>query len=453
MRRALDGDPRTGQRRWTDRHFLFNLYQDAELGYAVTDHAAQGRTVHTGLAVITGTEDRQHVYVALTRGTDANHAYVFTASPKRADLVPGPARRPNWPGTTRSAPNGPAIPPRPPRPPPRARRSACYPLSWNETASSAPPPRPATRPSLTPITWPCCTPSGPPRPARPASSATGTCSRPPCRPATTPGPDPGTGGCGGPCTPPNSPAWTPPRSSPTRSPNGTSPAPATSRPSSTPASGTGPAPRSRSRRAVVRARPRHRRPRTPRLPHQIAALMDARKQRLGEHAAACAPPWAVSALGPVPEHPAARLDWQRRAASIAAWRELSGYHHPADPIGPEPAAAAPDLRAAWHEALAALGPAEGPTCAACRTGCCCTCATPTPSRPPGRRQYVGDELRQVRDAAWDTRLTSLRAAAEARAARLRGDHRQATRDQERAAQLSAPWSRPTGSARLYSPRS
>jgi hypothetical protein len=46
--------------------------------------------VHTGLAVITGTEDRQHAYVALTRGTDANLAYVFTTSPKRADPVPGP---------------------------------------------------------------------------------------------------------------------------------------------------------------------------------------------------------------------------------------------------------------------------------------------------------------------------------------------------------------------------
>ena len=47
-------------------------------------------------------------------------------------------------------------------------------------------------------------------------------------------------------------------------------------------------------------------------------------------------------------------------------------------------------------------------------------------------QWVGDELRQVRDAAWDARLTGLRAAAEADAARRRGDHRQATRDQERA---------------------
>jgi hypothetical protein len=96
--------------------------------------------------------------------------------------------------------------------------------------------------------------------------------------------------------------------------------------------------------------------------------MDARKKRLGEHAADSAPPWAASALGPVPEHPAAQLDWQHRAASIAAWRELSGYHHPADPIGPESAAAAPDLRA----------------------------------------------------------------AADADAARRRGDHRQATREQERA---------------------
>jgi hypothetical protein len=47
-------------------------------------------------------------------------------------------------------------------------------------------------------------------------------------------------------------------------------------------------------------------------------------------------------------------------------------------------------------------------------------------------QYVGDELRQIRDAAWDARLTSLRAATDARAARRRGDHLQATQEQERA---------------------
>ena len=165
---------------------------------------------------------------------------------------------------------------------------------------------------------------------------------------------------------------------------------------------------------------------------QVAELMDARKERLGEHAADSAPPWAVSALGPVPEHPAARLDWQRRAASIAAWRELSGYHHPADPIGPEPAAAAPDLRAAWHEALAALGPADGPDVRGMPDGMLLHLRDTYPVETAWAPQWVGDELRQVRDAAWDARLTSLRAAAEADAARRRGDHRQATREQERA---------------------
>jgi len=93
---------------------------------------------------------------------------------------------------------------------------------------------------------------------------------------------------------------------------------------------------------------------------QIAAMMDARKDRIGQHAAEHALPWAMAALGPVPGHPLDRLDWQRRAASIGAWRELSGHDDPADPIGPEPAAAAPDARAAWHEALAALGSVDGP---------------------------------------------------------------------------------------------
>ena len=42
--------------------------------------------------MLTGTEDRQHAYVALTRGTDVNTAYVFTLWPKRT--YPAPGRRP-----------------------------------------------------------------------------------------------------------------------------------------------------------------------------------------------------------------------------------------------------------------------------------------------------------------------------------------------------------------------
>jgi hypothetical protein len=73
---------------------LYSHFRDAELGYAVTDHAAQGRTVTAGLAVIAGTEDRQHTYVALSRGTDTNMVYVFTVSPKLAEPMPGPRPAP-----------------------------------------------------------------------------------------------------------------------------------------------------------------------------------------------------------------------------------------------------------------------------------------------------------------------------------------------------------------------
>ena len=158
--------------------------------------------------------------------------------------------------------------------------------------------------------------------------------------------------------------------------------------------------------------------------------MDARKERIGEHAAGHAPPWAITALGPVPAHPLDRLDWQTRAAAIGAWRELSGYQHPADPIGPEPAAAAPDRRAAWYEAFAALGPAGGPDVRGMPDGLLWhlrdTYPVETAWAPPG----VGDELRQVRAAAWDARLAGLRASAEAAAAQQRGNHAEAARQQQ-----------------------
>ena len=52
-------------------------------------------------------------------------------------------------------------------------------------------------------------------------------------------------------------------------------------------------------------------------------------------------------------------------------------------------------------------------------------------------QYVGDELRQVRAAAWNARLAALRASAEAKAASSRGQHDTAARQQELAASYQA----------------
>jgi hypothetical protein len=154
---------------------------------------------------------------------------------------------------------------------------------------------------------------------------------------------------------------------------------------------------------------------------EIAALMDARKDRIGQHAADHQPAWATGALGPVPGHPLDRLEWQKRAAAIGAWRELSGYDHPTDPIGPEPVAAAPDARAAWHEALAALGPADGPDVRGMPDGRLLHLRDTYPVETAWAPPYVGDELHQARAAAWDARLAGLRASADARAAAQHGD--------------------------------
>jgi hypothetical protein len=89
------------------------------------------------------------------------------------------------------------------------------------------------------------------------------------------------------------------------------------------------------------------------------------------------------------------LDWQRKASSIGACRELSGHDHPADPIGPEPIAAAPDTRAAWHEALAALGPVDGPDVRGMPDGTLLHLRDTYLIETAWAPQWTGDELRQV----------------------------------------------------------
>jgi conjugative relaxase-like TrwC/TraI family protein len=438
VRRALDADPRTGQRRWTSQPFLFAGYGSAELGYAVTDHVAQGRTVHTGLAVITGTEDRQHAYVALTRGTTINQAYVFTVSPKLADPVPGPRPAPelaryDQKSTERA---GPSAPPTPAASPGEALAVLSAVLERDGQLLSATQDQhralaSADHLAILNAIWGAET-----SPARQQHYKDMLTASLPLgsrrdlghqarwlwrtlRAAELAGLDAG----------------------------GVLAAAIAERDLAG----------SRDMAAVIDARLRHRlgslvplpsRPWSAQVPAladperrayvaEIAAMVDARKDRIGEHAAEHALPWAVSTLGPVPAHPLDRLDWQRRAASIGAWRELTGYDHPADPIGPEPVAAAPDLRAAWHEALAALGPADGPEVRGMPDGMLAHLRDTYPIETAWAPQYVGDELRQVRAAAWDARLGAVRAAAEAQAAQHCGQPEEAARQQALAASYRA----------------
>ncbi|WP_230953406.1 MobF family relaxase [Propionibacterium freudenreichii] len=62
-----------------------------DLGYAVTAHRAQGVTTDTSHVVVTSTTTRENLYVAMTRGREANHAYVAIDRPNddHAQAHPG----------------------------------------------------------------------------------------------------------------------------------------------------------------------------------------------------------------------------------------------------------------------------------------------------------------------------------------------------------------------------
>jgi conjugative relaxase-like TrwC/TraI family protein len=431
VRRALDADPHTGARRWTDRTFLYQDFRDAELGYAVTDHVAMGRTVHTGLTVITGTEDRQHGYVALTRGTDANYAYVFTTSPKRADPAPGPRPAPELAryDQIHSERDGVRAPVTPPAALGAGLGVLAGVLDRDGQQHSATQTRQhaladADHLAVLHAIWTAETSPARQQHYRDLLAA-----------ALPPEHHRGTS---------HQARWL------FRTLRGAEQAGLDPAQVLADAIGERDLAGSRDLAAVLDARIRYRLgnpiplpagPWSEQLPviteperhayvAEIAALMDARKDRIGEHAAEHELPWAVAALGPVPEHPLDRLDWQKRAASIGAWRELSGYQHPTEAIGPEPAAAAPDLRAAWHEALAVLGPADSPDVRGLPDGRLLHLRDTYPIETAWAPQYVGDELRQVRAAAWTARLAGLRASAEAKAASGRGRHDHAARQQQ-----------------------
>jgi hypothetical protein len=72
---------------------------------------------------------------------------------------------------------------------------------------------------------------------------------------------------------------------------------------------------------------------------EVAAAMDGRLRRIGEHAAQERPLWATQALGQVPAGLQQRAGWEARAGRLGAYREMSGWDHPGEAIGPEPAPA------------------------------------------------------------------------------------------------------------------
>ncbi len=152
----------------------------------------------------------------------------------------------------------------------------------------------------------------------------------------------------------------------------------------------------------------------------LAATMDARKERIGEHLAEYPPGWAVRVLGPVPGDPLDRLDWQRRASEVGAYREMYGYDHPGEPIGPEPTGDSPEKRAAWHAAFAVLGPADGVDLRGLADGSLLHMRGTYEAETAWAPRHVGRELRRLRISADDAGLSAIRSQAEERVAGERG---------------------------------
>jgi len=158
----------------------------------------------------------------------------------------------------------------------------------------------------------------------------------------------------------------------------------------------------------------------PQIAEHEAALrqaMDERAGRLGEHAAETSPAWAVQALGPVPDDPVAWLDWQQRASKIATYRELYGIGDDREPIGKEPTENAPEMRAAWHDAFAAITHGDGVDVRALPDRSLEHMRASYQSETGWAPPHLGKQLRDVRTGANTMRLKAIRAEAEARIAK------------------------------------
>ncbi|MFE9334912.1 MobF family relaxase [Streptomyces sp. NPDC006925] len=102
--------------------------------------------------------------------------------------------------------------------------------------------------------------------------------------------------------------------------------------------------------------------RTPDMPGDLgrfmtewAAEMDQRVERLGQSVAEDQPAWAIERLGPVPEDPTARADWELRAGRVERYREAHGHDDERNAIGQQPPRGSVEARADWERARRALG--------------------------------------------------------------------------------------------------
>jgi hypothetical protein len=159
---------------------------------------------------------------------------------------------------------------------------------------------------------------------------------------------------------------------------------------------------------------------------ELAAAMDERVRRIGEHLVATRPAWVTPALGDVPADPVKRAGWQGRAAALGAYREMYGYDAAEDAIGPEPGRTSPEARGDWHIAFAALGRVEGIDLRGCTDDQLRLRRAMYERETSWAPRYVGEELRLARmqaRTAWENRVLAARRAETATDPGVAGRHR------------------------------
>jgi hypothetical protein len=438
VRRLIDSDRETGERRYTPE-FAYPYASRSQLAHVVTAHRAQGRTVTVGMALFTGGEEHEWAYPALTRGWESNHAFVFTSSARLADPSPGTRVAPElsrWARIQRERDALDALADPDAEAAGVALEEALGVLSdvlerpgrelsasqWKAHSEAS-----ADHLGKAHVRWQSLTADL----ARTRYEAELRA----CLPEDLRGVE---------LTGTATWLWRTLRDAEAAGLN--------SRELLQDAIEARSLGDARDVVAVVDDRIRRRTgglvPLVPRrwaeqvppvaeaVIHdyltRLAESMDARTERLAAFITANPPAWAVQAIGPVPEDPVARLQWQARVAPVAAYRELFGWDNPSDPIGPEPANA-PEQRAAWHGAFAALGPVNGPDLRSEPDGRLWLMMGTYGNATAWAPRYTGRELRFVRVTARDMGLRAVRHAAEAQAAQQRGDLEAAERHAAREA--------------------
>ncbi len=158
---------------------------------------------------------------------------------------------------------------------------------------------------------------------------------------------------------------------------------------------------------------------------EVAAAMDDRQRRIGEHAAREAPLWATRALGQVPGDPAGRAEWERKAARLGGYREMFGWDHPGEAIGPEPAPTFPEARAEWHAAFAVMARVEGIDVRHLGDGQLFARRRAYEAETSWAPKHVAEELRAAYRQEQHSKVEATRHTYEAAAAARHGRHDQA----------------------------